>query len=213
MATSLVIHGHFYQPPRENPWTGSLERQPSAHPDHDWNERIYKECYRPNAFARIFGAFGMVERIVNNYAHLSFNIGPTLMSWIEEHHPVTYRRILQADADSARSLAERLRERLAITVFDPVGHISVSTGIAQAPAHAMNPRELAACAEAAMMTAKASGGARAVVCGEGSDERPAAASDGRDLRSIARRPHPIGACRSSPTKARRTAAARGTDRS
>jgi len=91
-----------------------------------------------------------------------------------------------ADAESARALAERLRERLALTVFDPVGHISVSTGIAQAPAHGMNPRELAACAEAAMMTAKATGGARAVMCGEETDERPAdGASDGRDVRSIA----------------------------
>jgi diguanylate cyclase (GGDEF)-like protein len=91
-----------------------------------------------------------------------------------------------ADAESARALAHRLRDRLAITVFDPVGHISVSTGIAQAPTHAMNPRELSACAEAAMMTAKASGGARVVVFGEEAGERPSAvAGDGRDARSIA----------------------------
>jgi diguanylate cyclase (GGDEF)-like protein len=90
------------------------------------------------------------------------------------------------DAGSALVLADRLRNRLAITVFDPVGHISVSTGIAQAPAHAMNPRELAACAEAAMMTAKASGGARAVVFDDEADARPESdGSEGRDVRSIA----------------------------
>ena len=59
--TSLVIHGHFYQPPRENPWTDVLERQPSAHPDHDWNTRIHRECYRPNAYARIYGEYGRVD--------------------------------------------------------------------------------------------------------------------------------------------------------
>lgn len=95
--TALVIHGHFYQPPRENPWTGILEREPSASPDHDWNDRIYRECYRANAFARIFDGFGHVDRIVNNYARLSFNFGPTLLSWIEAEHPVTYARILDAD--------------------------------------------------------------------------------------------------------------------
>src|SRR5690606_27485423 len=95
--TSLVIHGHFYQPPRENPWTGAIERESSAHPDHDWNERIHRECYRANAFARVLDEYGRVERIVNNYEHLSFNFGPTLLSWLEHHDPDTYARILAAD--------------------------------------------------------------------------------------------------------------------
>ncbi|MBI4083075.1 MAG: DUF3536 domain-containing protein [Candidatus Lambdaproteobacteria bacterium] len=97
MATPIVIHGHFYQPPRENPWTAYVDREPSATPFHDWNARIHAECYRPNAYARILDGYSRVERIVNNYAHLSFNFGPTLLSWLEVHHPITYVRILDAD--------------------------------------------------------------------------------------------------------------------
>lgn len=102
MTTPLVIHGHFYQPPRENPWTGSLDREPSATPDHDWNERVYRECYRPNAFARILDGYGRVTQIVNNYAFISFNFGPTLLAWMQEHHPETYERVLDADRVSAQ---------------------------------------------------------------------------------------------------------------
>ncbi|MBV8857919.1 MAG: hypothetical protein JOZ02_13375 [Acidobacteria bacterium] len=80
MTTALVIHGHFYQPPRENPWTELVEREPGAAPFHDWNERIHAECYRPNAFARISDTHGRVENVVNNYARLSFNFGPTLLN-------------------------------------------------------------------------------------------------------------------------------------
>ena len=97
MTKSLVVHGHFYQPPRENPWTEMVEREAGAHPFHDWNERIHFECYRPNAFARVVDQYGRVTRIVNNYAYLSFNFGPTLLSWIERERPVTYRRIVEAD--------------------------------------------------------------------------------------------------------------------
>jgi alpha-amylase/alpha-mannosidase (GH57 family) len=104
MPTSLVIHGHFYQPPRENPWTRQVEREISAHPDHDWNKRIHRECYRPNAFARIFDRFGLIARIVNNYAQLSFNFGPTLLSWLAETEPLTYNRVLDADRDSLKRL-------------------------------------------------------------------------------------------------------------
>ncbi|MBA3440545.1 MAG: DUF3536 domain-containing protein [Pyrinomonadaceae bacterium] len=102
MTTALVIHGHFYQPPRENPWTGIVDREPSAHPFHDWNERIHFECYRPNGYARIVDNLGRVERIVNNYTQISFNFGPTLLSWLEQHHPETYRRILEADQESVQ---------------------------------------------------------------------------------------------------------------
>lgn len=95
--TALIIHGHFYQPPRENPWTGEVEVEPGAAPYHDWNERIHSECYGPNAFAHIGG--GTV--VVNNYRNISFNFGPTLLSWLASHQPRTYRRILDADRDSA----------------------------------------------------------------------------------------------------------------
>jgi len=98
---ALIIHGHFYQPPREDPWLGEIERQPSAAPYHDWNERIHDECYGPNAFAHIINNEGVIERTVNNYAHISFNFGPTLFSWLEKHHPRTYQRILDADRTSA----------------------------------------------------------------------------------------------------------------
>jgi alpha-amylase/alpha-mannosidase (GH57 family) len=102
MSIALVIHGHFYQPPRENPWTDLIDREPGAQPFHDWNERIHAECYRPNAFARISDNHGRVERIVNNYANLSFNFGPTLLHWLERNSPETYARIIEADRESVR---------------------------------------------------------------------------------------------------------------
>ncbi len=93
----LCIHSHFYQPPRENPWLETIELQDSACPYHDWNERIATECYVPNVAARILDGQGRITKIVNNYARISFNFGPTLLSWIEEHAPSTYDRILKAD--------------------------------------------------------------------------------------------------------------------
>ncbi|MEM6253059.1 MAG: DUF3536 domain-containing protein [Cyanobacteria bacterium P01_D01_bin.156] len=96
----VCVHGHFYQPPRENPSLEAVERQPGAAPYHDWNERILKESYRPNAFARILDQYGQVLQIVNNYEFISFNIGPTLMSWLARHDIETYRRILEADKRS-----------------------------------------------------------------------------------------------------------------
>jgi alpha-amylase/alpha-mannosidase (GH57 family) len=99
--TDLIIHGHFYQPPRENPWTGTIDPEPDAQPFHDWNERIYAECYLPNAAVRILDETGK-EQLFNNYAHISFDFGPTLLSWLERSHPETYVRIIAADAESAR---------------------------------------------------------------------------------------------------------------
>ncbi len=93
----LVIHGHFYQPPRENPWSGVVPRQPSAHPAHDWNERVTNECYRPNARSRVLGYDNMIEDIVNNFAFISFDIGPTLFRWLERNAPDVYQQILEAD--------------------------------------------------------------------------------------------------------------------
>ena len=97
----LIIHGHFYQPPRENPWTGEVEREAGAEPFHDWNERIHAECYAPNAAAKLYDAQGNVEQQVNNYELLNFNFGPTLLSWLERHHSETYKAIIAADAVSA----------------------------------------------------------------------------------------------------------------
>jgi alpha-amylase/alpha-mannosidase (GH57 family) len=97
----ICVHGHFYQPPRENPWLEVVERTEAAYPFHDWNERITAECYAPNTRARILDAKGRITQLVNNYARLSFNLGPTLLSWMEEASPTTYADILEADVRSA----------------------------------------------------------------------------------------------------------------
>jgi len=96
----LCIHCHFYQPPRENPWLEAVELQDSAYPYHDWNRRITAECYAPNAASRLLDGSNRITKIVNNYAHISFNFGPTLLSWMEEHAPATYQLILDADRQS-----------------------------------------------------------------------------------------------------------------
>jgi alpha-amylase/alpha-mannosidase (GH57 family) len=96
----VCIHGHFYQPPRENAWLETIEIQESAAPYHDWNERINEECYAPNAEARVLNSAGRISAISNNYARISWNMGPTLLSWLEAHDPATYRRLQQADRDS-----------------------------------------------------------------------------------------------------------------
>lgn len=100
----FTIHGHFYQPPRENPWTDIIENQESAYPFHDWNDRIAHECYSPNGASRLLTSEGRIQDIVNNYEYMSFNIGPTLMSWIRKKTPETYRRIQEADRKSAERL-------------------------------------------------------------------------------------------------------------
>ncbi|MDP8217518.1 MAG: DUF3536 domain-containing protein [Candidatus Theseobacter exili] len=99
----ICIHGHFYQPPRENPWTETIEMQESAAPFHDWNEKITSECYRQNGFSPILGKNDKrITQFVNNYAWISFNFGPTLLSWLEEHAPETYNTILEADRISLK---------------------------------------------------------------------------------------------------------------
>jgi alpha-amylase/alpha-mannosidase (GH57 family) len=100
----VTIHGHFYQPPRENPYLGTIERQPSAAPFHNWNERIDHECYRPNAFARVLNDGGELVGIVNNYEYLSFNIGATLMNWLERYDRSVYQKIIEADRKSCQRL-------------------------------------------------------------------------------------------------------------
>ena len=96
----LTIHGHFYQPPRENPWLEAIELQDSALPFHDWNERINKECYNPNSVSKIVDSRNKILDVVNNYEHMSFNFGPTLLSWMEHFAPLTYERIIKADIES-----------------------------------------------------------------------------------------------------------------
>ena len=97
----FCIHGHFYQPPRENPWLEAIEVEDSAAPYHDWNERICAECYAPNAHARIVDGSGQVHRMINNYEWISFNVGPTLLAWMERHARRTLEAILEADRKSS----------------------------------------------------------------------------------------------------------------
>jgi hypothetical protein len=96
----VCIHGHFYQPPRENPWLEAIEPQPSAHPYHDWNARITAECYRPNTAARVVDGDGQIIQIVDNYQRMSFNVGPTLMSWLAAQAPDVYSALIEADRAS-----------------------------------------------------------------------------------------------------------------
>ena len=100
----FCIHGHFYQPPRENPWTETVERQPSARPEHDWNRRIARECYIPNSQARLMDAHSLICELVNNYEYLSFDFGPTLLTWFEKAYPHDYRRLIDADQKSSQRL-------------------------------------------------------------------------------------------------------------
>ncbi len=104
MTRSVVVHGHFYQPPRENPWTGVVDREPSAAPFHDWNQRIESECYAPMASARVLGPDGSIANRDNLYSQVSFDVGPTLFEWLEKSAPATYAAILEADRLSAKKL-------------------------------------------------------------------------------------------------------------
>jgi len=93
----LILHGHFYQPPREDPWIGEIDRQESAYPNHDWNDRVNEECYAANSDARFLDKFGHIENITNNYSSLSFTFGPKLLAWLEEYDLSTYKKIINAD--------------------------------------------------------------------------------------------------------------------
>jgi alpha-amylase/alpha-mannosidase (GH57 family) len=105
MERYICIHAHFYQPPRENPWLEVIEQQDSAYPYHDWNERITEECYGPNALSRILDTDGRIRKLVNNYAKISFNFGPTLLSWLEEKAPEVYGAVLEADRVSQKNFS------------------------------------------------------------------------------------------------------------
>ena len=103
MEKYICIHGHFYQPPRENAWLEVVEVQDSAHPYHDWNERISAECYGPNTASRILNDEGAITNIINNYSKISFNFGATLLSWMESNDRETYEAILEADRVSVET--------------------------------------------------------------------------------------------------------------
>ncbi|HVO95315.1 MAG TPA: DUF3536 domain-containing protein, partial [Terriglobales bacterium] len=105
MDRCICIHGHFYQPPRENPWLEAIELQDSAAPYHDWNERITAECYAPNSMSRILDEQDRIVKLVNNYAKISFDFGPTLLSWLETHAPRVYAAILTADQESQKKFS------------------------------------------------------------------------------------------------------------
>ena len=98
----ICIHGHFYQPPRENPWLEEVEIEESAQPYHDWNARVTAECYAPNSVSRIMDPQWRIMGIVNNYAKISFNFGPTLIAWIEKNAPDLYQSLLEADKESQK---------------------------------------------------------------------------------------------------------------
>lgn len=100
MERFICMHGHFYQPPRENPWLEEIEIQDSAYPYHDWNERVTAECYAPNSASRLLDGEGRITDIVSNYSRMSFNFGPTLLSWMQAHSPEIYRAVLDADRQS-----------------------------------------------------------------------------------------------------------------
>jgi len=104
-ADAIAIHGHVYQPPRADPRTGYVPVEPTAAPFHDWNARITAECYRPNAFARIYDEQGRVERIVNNYGLMSFNLGPTLAHWLDDSAPDVLARMAQGDRAGRTAIA------------------------------------------------------------------------------------------------------------
>jgi alpha-amylase/alpha-mannosidase (GH57 family) len=126
MLRRLCIHGHFYQPPRENPWLEEIELQDTAYPYHDWNERITAECYAPNAASRILDGQGRILKIVNNYSGISFNFGPTLLSWMHVHAPDVYKAIVDADRAS--------RERFSghgSAIAQPYNHMIMPLATAQ----------------------------------------------------------------------------------
>ncbi len=105
MKHHICIHGHFYQPPRENPWLEEVQQQESAYPYHDWNERVTAECYAPNSASRILDDEKRIVAIVNNYANISFNFGPTLLSWMQRHSKEAYNAVLAADKESQKKFS------------------------------------------------------------------------------------------------------------
>ncbi|MGH7593944.1 MAG: DUF3536 domain-containing protein [Gemmatimonadales bacterium] len=100
----IIIHGHFYQPPRQDPWLELVPHEPSAAPDHDWNERITAECYRPLSRAPVVDEHGRVVRVINAYAWCSYDVGPTLFRWLDAHAAAVRDAIVAGDRESRERL-------------------------------------------------------------------------------------------------------------
>ena len=105
----LVVHGHFYQPLRVDPFSGTVPVDPSAAPFENWNARVAAECYRPNAERR-------------NYSQMSWDLGPTLAEWLETDDPKAYRGFIDGDRPADR---------------DPSIPVSRGNGMAQSYHHAI----------------------------------------------------------------------------
>lgn len=142
MKNNLILHGHFYQPPRENPDTGVVPRQPSAAPFRDWNARITRECYGANSASRYLNESGKIQDIINNYEWISFNFGPTLLNWLEENAHSVYRAIIEADENSKRmnnghgnALAQSYNHTILPLDFPEVRKMQIAWGIADFERH------------------------------------------------------------------------------
>ena len=116
MERFICIHAHLYQPPRENPWLEAIEQQDSAYPYHDWNERITAECYAPNSAARILDGEGRIVQILNVYSKISFNFGPTLLSYLEDWQPEVFAAIISQGQASTPMVRELLLRHVGVTV-------------------------------------------------------------------------------------------------
>ncbi len=133
MERYICIHAHFYQPPRENAWLEAVELQDSAYPYHDWNERVTAECYAPNSASRILDGDGRILQIVNNYSKISFNFGPTLLSWMEQKSPAVYQAILAADRESQRlfsghgSAVAQAYNHMILPLAEPAGQVHANS--------------------------------------------------------------------------------------
>ena len=199
----FVLHGHFYQPPRENPWTEVVPRQPTAAPFHDWNERITAECYRPNGWARVLDDHGRILAIVDNYRRLSFDMGPTLLSWLEDRAPETYDRIVAAERVARRAIAQGYGHAILPLCNDRDLRTQIRWGLADfrhrfgrqaeglwLPETAVDDRVLAALAEEGVGFTILAPSQIAAVRDPGGGWELAEARDGTRLPGTLRWPHP-----------------------
>lgn len=202
MGSALALHGHFYQPPRENPWTEEVPQEPSAAPFHDWNSRITSECYRANGWAHDLDGSGTLVAIVDNYRQLSFNVGPTLLSWLQTYAPDVYRRMLAADEATGRAISQAYGHAILPLCNDRDLRTQIRWGLADfrhrfgrdasgmwLPETAVDERVLSALAEEGVtFTILAPGQVVPLDAAEGSDEQ--VGSDAASRRPAYRWQHP-----------------------
>jgi hypothetical protein len=112
----ICLHGHFYQPPRENPWIEEIEQQDSAAPFHDWNERIHYECYHPNSRARALDAKGKIVEIVNNFERTSFNLAPRSFPGLRPSIPIPTKAFFMLTARAVKPAAGTATPSLRLTI-------------------------------------------------------------------------------------------------